>query len=89
MFMIYWNNGDYAWPMGHDDSCVGAVCIDESKPVMFESRKDAEKAIRISKANATLRKDQGLPANDDFLQDTHLIKIVKLTPYKSPLVTRQ
>ena len=82
MYMIYWNNGDYAWPMGNDPDCEGAVQVDESNPVHFSSRKDALKAIRISKANAQLRRAQGLPVNTDFIDDLHCLKVVRLTPYQ-------
>jgi hypothetical protein len=85
MFMIFWNNGDYCWPMGKDPDCDGAVHVDESEPVIFASRKDAEKAIRISKANAQLRKAQGLPVNTDFIDDLHCVKIVRVKPYQFPI----
>jgi hypothetical protein len=66
------------WPMGKDAGCEGALCaLHNGKIVMFSSRADARKAIKVSTAYAKLRKAQGLPANEDFLGDIVNVRIVE------------
>lgn len=66
------------WPMGWDDDCAGALCaMHDGKIVMFDSRADARKAIKVSTAFARLRKAQGLPVNEDFLDGIANVRIVE------------
>lgn len=68
-------------PMGWEDDCEGALCAygRHVHVALFNSRADARRAIRISSAYARLRKEQGKPANDDFLA---ALKCVKVLPCK-------
>lgn len=69
------------WPMSWDADCAGALCGFIGYGVaLFDSRQAARKAIRISTAYAKLRKAQGLPANDDFLEGIAAVKIVSCEP---------
>lgn len=66
------------WPMGRDEDCDGALCsMHDGKIVMFLSRSDARRAIKISTAYAKLCKAQGLVANEDFLEGITNVKIVE------------
>ena len=44
---------------------------------VIHSRAEARRAIRVSTAYAKLRKAQGLPANDDFLEGIGNVRIVE------------
>ena len=67
------------WPMGRDVDCEGALCaLHTGKMIaMFSSRAAARKAIKVSTAYAKLRKTQGLPPNDDFLEGIANVRIVE------------
>lgn len=64
-------------PMGLDADCDGALCANSGPVALFTSRADARRAIRISTAYAKLRKEQGLPVNEDFLGALTFVRIVK------------
>jgi hypothetical protein len=64
--MIFFYDGIDCWPMGWDDDCEGAVCIMSMKPVVFGTRKSAQRAITISAAFCRLNQALGKPANTDF-----------------------
>ena len=78
-WIVCWDDEQGAcWPMGKDLDCEGALCaLHTGKIAMFASRSDARKAIRVSTAYAKLRKAQGLPANDDFLEGVANVRIVE------------
>lgn len=66
------------WPMSWDADCAGALCgFSGCGVALFTSRQAARKAIRISTAYAKLRKAQGKPANDDFLEGIACVKIIQ------------
>lgn len=69
------NDESAAWPMGWDSDCKGALCAIHP-PVLFKSRIDARKAIRISTRFAQLQSAQGKPANTDFTDSLKFVKIV-------------
>lgn len=65
-------------PMTWDADCKGSlrgIGTGES-PVLFGSRSDARKAIRISTAFARLCKEQGTAANEDFLSAIKCVKVI-------------
>lgn len=68
-------------PMGPDPDCSGALESFRGSVAVFDSRQAARRAIRISAAQARLRKEQGLPVNDDFLPDglrcIHIVPLVR------------
>lgn len=70
MYIVVYDDGESICAvMGWDDDCDGAICATCGDVAVFESRKDALKAIRISKAFAKLCVEQGKMANSDFLGD--------------------
>jgi hypothetical protein len=77
------DDGSFCWLMGCDPDCEGAICVNCSEPAVFETRKLAQKAIRISKAFAALRATQGLSVNEDFTSFADRIKIRPLREYKA------
>lgn len=87
-YMVFYKSEDglINFPMGADPSCAGAIQSDDSAPVLFPSRQDARKAIRISAANARLLREQGEPENTDFTVDIGLIKVV---PVKMALASKK
>lgn len=67
-------------PMGEDPECPGAIQCMSASVTIFKDRAAARKAIRISAAKARLDKEQGKPANDDFLEARKHLRIVPLKP---------
>lgn len=66
-------------PFGWNDSCEGALCSTYDGPVaLFDTRKQAQQAINISKAYAKLCGLQGRPVSTDFTEHAKCIKIVPL-----------
>jgi len=65
-------------PMTFDDECEGAICCGSGPVALFSDRKQALRAIRISKAFAKLCETQGKPANADFLGDA--AKCIQIRP---------
>lgn len=65
-------------PCGLDPDCDGALQTDsvDNPPVMFESRSEASKAIKISVALARLKMAQGEPHNEDFVEAVGNVRIV-------------
>ncbi len=57
------------FPMTRSADCLGAICSllpSEDNPIaLFNSRQEAQTAIRISKLYYHLRKSQGLNVDDD------------------------
>lgn len=78
-WIVCWDDEQGAcWPMGKDLDCEGALCaLHTGKIAMFASRSAARKAVKVSTAFAKLRKAQGLPANDDFLEGIANVRIVE------------
>lgn len=84
-YMVFFMMDDWEIPMGHDPDVDGGlnVCGD---PVLFTSRADAQKAIRISRKAAELAQAQGRMVNDDFLPPaTKCIKVRKVVHYATPI----
>jgi hypothetical protein len=71
----YQNTDSLTWLMGWDGDCEGAICVTEP-PVVFTSRKEAKKALAVSRANAFLRKAQGTMYNSDFTSEISMVKII-------------
>lgn len=64
-------------PMQFDPDCKGALTgFFRGDLALFDSRADAQKAIRISVAFAKLLNAQGRQANDDFLEGIKNVRIV-------------
>ena len=80
------DDGCLTIPMTNDRDCKGALCcIGEGDPIVtFDTWKDANTAVRISKAYAKLCQAQGLPVNTDFLEPSKFIKIRKLGAWAAP-----
>lgn len=57
---------DDAFPCGWDDECEGALCYSLDSLAVFQTRRAAMAAIRISQLNTRLRTAQGLVANTDW-----------------------
>lgn len=77
-YIVVFNNQEgIEAPYGWDRECEGALEYIEPV-VVFPDRKAAQRAIRISVAKARLEKEQGRPANDDFLPPYR--KHVKIIP---------
>jgi hypothetical protein len=68
VYMVFYRDpeGLLISPMGWDDDCDGAICVDDDNLVAFETRAQAQKAIAISRAWWKLCREQGKPLNDDF-----------------------
>lgn len=84
MYIVIYDDGDMLYfPQSWDKDCHGAICYGNSGEAVavFESRKDARKAIDISAKFAALEKAQGKPANDDFLGESRKnFRVVPLQP---------
>jgi len=82
-FIVAYDDGDCIFlPMQWDADCEGAICS-TSRPdsvAVFPSRKEARRAINISRAFALLEKAQGKPYNSDFTEELKNIHIVPLKP---------
>lgn len=76
-FMVVFDDDmSLCMPYGMSKECEGA--LDNAQPTaLFRSRKQARRAITISKAHAKLKKLQGVPFSEDFLLSGSLIKIVE------------
>ena len=77
-YIVCWDDEMGAcMPMQRDDDCQGALCGQyNGSVVLFKSRADARKAIRVSTAFAKLLRAQDKPTNDDFLDGLRHVKIV-------------
>lgn len=84
MFMVFFelDTDAMCYPMGNDPACVGALQASSDKPVLFDTRKQARKAITISTRWALLREAQGLPVNEDFTTQKHCLQIRAVCNYK-------
>ncbi len=79
MFMVLFDDQmGLVIPMGLDPDCEGAIRGDTNKPVVFDTKEQAKKAICISKCFARLQKEQGKVYNSDFIECASLIRIVKV-----------
>lgn len=83
MFIVVYDDSagicyHYTW----DENCDGALrSSNEGEPAaLFQTRKDARKAIEISKAFMRLQKLRDEPANDDF--DAKYLKCIRIIPLK-------
>lgn len=77
--VVYDDDDSLCVPFGWNDGCEGALCCAGSGPVaMFDTRKQAQQAINISKAYARLCGLQGRLVNTDFTEHSKCIKIVPL-----------
>ena len=73
--MVVFDDGQCLYvPMGWDTDCDGALCC-VGDAVVFPDRTAARRAINISTAYAKLRKSQGLPWNEDFIETIRHVKI--------------
>lgn len=69
-------------PFGLDDSCEGAIESNSCGPVaLFATRAEARKAVNISTAAAKLAIAQGKPANTDFTDGRHNVKVIPVKWY--------
>lgn len=75
--VVYDDTFGLCFPMGWDCECEGAIEASE-KPVIFPNRAAAQRAIRISRKWAALRKEQGVIISSDF--DPLNIKYVRIWP---------
>lgn len=77
MFIVVYDDGmTGCCPMGWDLECAGAIEAHGRSVALFPDKPGARKAIRISKFNALLRREQGLAYNDDFVLTPQHIKIL-------------
>lgn len=74
--VVFDDQGSLCIPMGKDSECEGAICIASPKVALFNSRAAAKRAIKISRLFAELRKAQGMPANEDFLNGYKNIRLI-------------
>jgi hypothetical protein len=78
-FIVIWDDrGGMTTPYGNDDDCEGGITAFNDTVRVFASRKDAQRSIRISAANAKLQREQGRPVTDDFLGDAR--KNIRIVP---------
>jgi hypothetical protein len=67
-------------PMGLSTDCEGAIEATSGDVALFPDRRQARRAIRISTQFARLCREQGKPANDDFiapgLEHVHIRRVV-------------
>lgn len=78
VLVVYDDGASICCPMTADFSCEGALCCGLGPVVLFPDRKQARRAIQISKTFARLCELQGKIANTDFLGDPKHIKIVNV-----------
>ena len=76
--VVFDDDQSFCIPMMWDTDCHGALVAVRGGGaiVLFNDRADARRAIRISAAYAKLRKEQGFPANEDFLSARSCVKVV-------------
>lgn len=65
--VVYDDECGVCMPMGPSTDCDGAIDVSSGDVLLFSDRKSARRAIRISAQYARLCREQGKPANDDFL----------------------
>lgn len=79
MFMVFWDDeAGICLPMGKDTQCEGAIATACDAPVVFNSRDEANKAIKISRLFAQLQLARGESVNDEFLSGYKNVKIRKV-----------
>lgn len=69
-YVVTWDYQDgVCCVMGWDPDCEGSLCAAHpgDAAAVFTDLASARKAVRVSTAFAKLRKEQGKPANGDFL----------------------
>lgn len=76
--VVYDDEGGLCIPMGQSSDCEGAIAASSTCVALFGDKRQARRAIRISTQYARLCREQGKPANDDFLGDG--LKRVKVIP---------
>lgn len=75
--IVYDSDESFCVPCSEDSDCPGAVCTMDNGPIrLFSSRKEAARAIRITRAFALLTKAQGLPYNEDFVEGLKFVRIL-------------
>lgn len=78
-WMVFFEDDEFMAPMGEDRDCEGAIClIGDNPPIVFPSRQQAAKAIRISRQFALLSKEQGKVYDSDFVKEFRKVKIRKV-----------
>lgn len=82
--VVYDDDCGLCVPMGWDADCDGAICSTHESIALFATRSEAQTAIRISTAFASLQQLQRLPCNYDFIESLKKIKIVPLTAKEPP-----
>lgn len=76
--VLYDDEQGYTNPYSWDPDCLGALSGMSDDPVaLFQTRKQAQQAIRISARYAALCQAQRKPVNEDF---TSGLKNVKIAP---------
>ncbi len=83
--VVFDDDAGFCMPFRNDPDCEGALCTGGGEPVvMFDNRKDAVKAIRISKKFAELQLAQGKPHNSDFIEGAKFVCIVDVRAWVNP-----
>lgn len=75
LIVVYDDESGVCCPMTWDGDCEGAICCGSGAIALFDTRKQARKAITISKRFALLQKAQGKPEDDTFTSGAALLKI--------------
>lgn len=77
-YMVFYDDsGGLCVPFGIDPDTEGAIQVCR-EPLLFATRKDAQRAIAISTAAAKLAIAQGKPANTDFTEGKQYVTIRKV-----------
>lgn len=81
MYLIVYDDGNsLSLPMRADSKCEGAVTTaEEGQPILFGTKKEAERAVRVSRAWADLQAARGDSVDgDDFAPENRKhVKILK------------
>lgn len=78
VIVVYDDDMGACFAMGLDDACEGAISCSTGTVAVFANRKQARKAIAISKAFAKLCELQGGIVNTDFTDGIKFVKVVPL-----------
>ena len=79
-FVVTWDDGmGVCVLMGRDTNCEGALeGVVTAPALVFNTKSQALKAIRISKLANALRKEQGRSYLEDFVESTKCLRVVPL-----------
>ena len=80
--VIFDDDQGLSCPMGWDKDCEGAIVAYTYGEgiAVFGNKRDARKAITISRRSALLCESQGKPVNTDFTEGLKNIRIEPLLP---------